>query len=212
MNRFRKIVHFHLTLNCLFTILGRFFVDNVNLLILKEETLKVFRFYFLALLLICAVPVFAQEATASEGTPEQGEAATSAQEAPAEAAQQEEKAADDVKANAERLRKSLRQKRPRKKKRLLRKKLRQKKMSLQKRKLRLKKVSPTSKRNLQLRQTNPIQQNLQKQKKKKRKNSRNLQSASTTVFHTVLRKKERVSVILSIFSHLTISRLTLLFR
>ena len=82
-------------------------MDNVNLLILKEETLKVFRFYFLALLLICAVPVFAQEATASEGTPEQGEAATSAQEAPAEAAQQEEKAADDVKANAEKAQEEL---------------------------------------------------------------------------------------------------------
>ena len=52
-----------------------------------------FRFYFLALLLICALPVFAQEAQASENTPEQSEAAASDQEAPAETAQQDEAAA-----------------------------------------------------------------------------------------------------------------------
>ncbi len=81
-----------MTLICVSTILARFF-GNGNLLILKEERLKVFRFYFLALLLICALPVFAQEAPASEGTPEQSEAAAPAQEAPAEAAQQDEAAA-----------------------------------------------------------------------------------------------------------------------
>ena len=67
-----------------------------------------FRFYFLALLLICALPVFAQEASASEGTSEQSEAAAPAQEAPAEAAQQQdEKATDDVKANAEKAQEEL---------------------------------------------------------------------------------------------------------
>ena len=89
MKRVGKFVHFHLTLICVSTILARFF-GNGNLLILKEETLKVFRFYFLALLLICALPVFAQEAPASEGASEQSEAAAPAQEAPAEAAQQDE--------------------------------------------------------------------------------------------------------------------------
>ena len=62
--------------------------------------MKVFRFYFLALLLICALPVFAQEAPASEGTPEQSEAAAPAQEAPAEAAQQDEAAAAEQPAEA----------------------------------------------------------------------------------------------------------------
>lgn len=62
--------------------------------------MKVFRFYFLALLLICALPVFAQEAPASEGTPEQSEAAATEQEAPAEAAQQEEAAAAEQPAEA----------------------------------------------------------------------------------------------------------------
>ena len=75
-------------------------MDNGNLLILKEETLKVFRFYFLALLLICALPVFAQEAPASEGAQEQSEAAAPAQEAPAEAAQQDEAAAAEQPAEA----------------------------------------------------------------------------------------------------------------
>ena len=62
--------------------------------------MKVFRFYFLALLLICALPVFAQEAPASEGAPEQSEAAAPAQEAPAEAAQQEEAATAEQPAEA----------------------------------------------------------------------------------------------------------------
>ena len=88
-----------MTLICVSTILARFF-GNGNLLILKEETLKVFRFYFLALLLICALPVFAQEAPASEGAPEQSEAAAPAQEAPAEAAQQEEAATAEQPAEA----------------------------------------------------------------------------------------------------------------
>lgn len=52
--------------------------------------MKVFKLYFLALLLICALPVFAQEAPASEGTPEQSEAAAAEQ--PAEAAPAEEAA------------------------------------------------------------------------------------------------------------------------
>ena len=59
-----------------------------------------FRFYFLALLLICALPVFAQEAPASEGTPEQSEAAAPAQEAPAEATQQDEAAPAEQPAEA----------------------------------------------------------------------------------------------------------------
>ena len=60
-----------------------------------------FRFYFLALLLICALPVFAQEAPASEGNPEQSEAAApEQQEAPAEAAQQDEAAAAEQPAEA----------------------------------------------------------------------------------------------------------------
>ena len=62
--------------------------------------MKVFRFYFLALLLICALPVFAQEAPASEGAQEQSEAAAPAQEAPAEAAQQDEAAAAEQPAEA----------------------------------------------------------------------------------------------------------------
>ena len=61
-----------------------------------------FRFYFLALLLICALPVFAQEeAPASESTPEQSEAAApEQQEAPAEAAQQDEAAEAEQPAEA----------------------------------------------------------------------------------------------------------------
>ena len=61
-----------------------------------------FRFYFLALLLICALPVFAQEeAPASEGTPEQSEAAApEQQEAPAEVAQQDEAAEAEQPAEA----------------------------------------------------------------------------------------------------------------
>ena len=61
-----------------------------------------FRFYFLALLLICALPVFAQEeAPASEGNPEQSEAAApEQQEAPAEAAQQDEAAEAEQPAEA----------------------------------------------------------------------------------------------------------------
>lgn len=64
--------------------------------------MKVFRFYFLALLLICALPVFAQEeAPASEGTPEQSEAAApEQQEAPAEVAQQDEAAEAEQPAEA----------------------------------------------------------------------------------------------------------------
>ena len=63
--------------------------------------MKVFRFYFLALLLICALPVFAQEAPASEGNPEQSEAAApEQQEAPAEAAQQDEAAEAEQPAEA----------------------------------------------------------------------------------------------------------------
>ena len=64
--------------------------------------MKVFRFYFLALLLICALPVFAQEeAPASESTPEQSEAAApEQQEAPAEAAQQDEAAEAEQPAEA----------------------------------------------------------------------------------------------------------------
>ncbi len=62
--------------------------------------MKVFKFYFLALLLICALPVFAQEAQASESAPEQGAAAEPAQEAPAEAAQQEEAPAAEQPAEA----------------------------------------------------------------------------------------------------------------
>jgi len=58
------------------------------LLILKEETLKVFRFYFLALLLICALPVFAQEAPAPEA-PKTEEATP-----PGEAAPQNEAVTD----------------------------------------------------------------------------------------------------------------------
>ena len=68
--------------------------------------MKVFRFYFLALLLICALPVFAQEAEASESAPVQDEAA-SAQEAPAEDAQQNGEATDEVKANAEKAQEEL---------------------------------------------------------------------------------------------------------
>jgi len=68
-------------------------VDNGNLLILKEETLKVFKFYFLALLLICALPVSAQEAAADN-------AAAPAQEAPAEAAPQNDPAAAEQPAEA----------------------------------------------------------------------------------------------------------------
>ena len=63
--------------------------------------MKVFRFYFLALLLICALPVFAQEAENSESAPEQSEAAAPDQEAPAEAAQQDEAAAAEQPAEAE---------------------------------------------------------------------------------------------------------------
>ena len=66
-----------------------------------------FRFYFLALLLICALPVFAQEAEVSESAPEQSDAAA-AQEAPAEDAQQNgEATSDDVKANADKAQEEL---------------------------------------------------------------------------------------------------------
>ena len=58
-----------------------------------------FRFYFLALLLICALPVFGQEAPAEE-TPAQGDTAAPAQEAPAETAQQEEAPAAEQPAEA----------------------------------------------------------------------------------------------------------------
>ena len=84
---FRIFVYFHLTLFCVFTILTSFF-GNGNLLILKEETLKVFRFYFLALLLICALPVFAQEAPAPEA------AKTEEATPPGEAAPQNEAVTD----------------------------------------------------------------------------------------------------------------------
>ena len=70
------------------------------MLILKEETLKVFKLYFLALLLIFALPVFGQEAPAPEGTPAQGDTAAPAQEAPAETAQQNEAAAAEQPAEA----------------------------------------------------------------------------------------------------------------
>ena len=72
-------------------------MDNGNLLILKEETLKVFRFYFLALLLIFALPVFAQEAEGSGSDA-----------APAEEAKQNgEATSDDVKANADKAQEEL---------------------------------------------------------------------------------------------------------
>ena len=86
-------------------------MDNGNLFISKEERLKVFRFYFLALLLICALPVFAQEAPApeaaktEEATPPgeaapQNEAVTDGQTEAAETPAQEAPS-DDAKAEAD---------------------------------------------------------------------------------------------------------------
>ena len=63
--------------------------------------MKVFRFYFLALLLIFSLPVFAQEAEASESAPDE---AASAQ---TEDARQNGEATDDVKANADKAQEEL---------------------------------------------------------------------------------------------------------